>query len=160
VDEGAKTLRKIKELYKKAPYFDIAFPLVEKIFQYKESNLFNFIHHSLNILCDHFKIKTEFVVSSMVNIDHTLRSEDKVIALCAALGASTYINANGGMELYNEERFAEQNIDLRFIKTNPISYKQFDHEFVPWLSIIDVMMFNAPETVEGYIKNEFTLIKK
>ncbi len=37
-----------------------------------------------------------------------------------------------------------------------IKYKQFNNEFVPWLSIIDVMMFNSKEQIQEYL-NKYTL---
>jgi len=42
-----------------------------------------------------------------------------VIALCKAVGANTYVNAIGGMELYSKEIFWEQRIDLKFIRSKP-----------------------------------------
>lgn len=63
------------------------------------------------------------------------------------LGADTYINAIGGMELYDFEEFQKRGITLKFLKTKPIEYKQFGSSFVPNLSILDVIMFNSREEV-------------
>jgi hypothetical protein len=41
----------------------------------------------------------------------------------------------------------EQGTELKFIQSRPISYPQGRNEFVPWLSILDVLMFNAPAAV-------------
>ncbi len=49
------------------------------------------------------------------------------------------------------------NIELNFIKSNPLQYKQFNNEFVSWLSIIDIMMFNSKEQIKEYL-NSYTLI--
>ena len=46
---------------------------------------------------------------------------------------------------------------LSFIKMRPIDYKQFNNEFVPNLSFIDVLMFNSRRDV-GLMLNEFDLI--
>ena len=58
-----------------------AAPLISAIVKYEELNLFNFIYNSLRVVCDFLELKTKIVVSSEINIDHTLRSQDKVIAL-------------------------------------------------------------------------------
>ncbi len=42
---------------------------------------------------------------------------------------------------------------MNFIKSLPIEYKQFKHEFVPWLSIIDVLMFNSKEEINNFLDN-------
>jgi len=98
-------------------------------------------------------------VSSTVPIDHQiLKAEDKVLSLCKALEATVYINPIGGTELYQRAVFAEQHIDLQFLKANPLVYPQFKHEFVPWLSILDVMMFNTVETIRAHLEDGYTIV--
>jgi hypothetical protein len=60
--------------------------------------------------------------------------------------------------LYSRADFAAHGIDLRFLKANPIDYKQFNHPFVPWLSILDVLMFNSREQVRDYLDNHYTIV--
>ena len=64
------------------------------------------------------------------------------------------MNPIGGMELYTKEAFREKSIELKFIISKQCEYPQLDHKFVPWLSIIDVMMFNPKnriiQTLEEY----------
>jgi hypothetical protein len=142
-----KLLDKIKEAYRKAPYFEKTFQLFEDVLNHDETNLFNYIYFSIKEVCQELGIKAKIIVSSTVGIDHSLKSQDKVIAICKNLGADVYINAIGGRELYAVETLKEQGIDLKFIKTKPFEYKQFENKFVPWLSIIDVMMFNGPSEI-------------
>ena len=81
-------------------------------------------------------------------IDHGLKNQDKVLAICEAAGASTYVNAIGGMELVLERRRSgSRGVDLKFVKSKPFEYPQFGDVFVPWLSIIDVMMFNPKNQI-------------
>lgn len=155
--EKQKLIRRIKESYRKAPQFPTVFPLIEAIINFNDKNLFLYLLNSLTTLCGYLDITTEFVVSSTLPIDHTLKSEEKVLALCKNIGATQYINPIGGLSLYSKEVFAQNNIKLSFIKSNNIDYPQFKNAFVPWLSIIDVMMFNDKDTVKGYLNNEFTL---
>ena len=81
-----------------------------------------------------------------------------MLALCEAVGASTYVNASGGMELYSKADFLVRGIELQFIKSRPFDYAQFGSEFVPWLSIIDVMMFNSLDTVRECVGVNYELI--
>ena len=142
-----KIIRKIKASYQKAPYYKEVMPLVEKCFQRGSGNLFDFIHTSLKLLTQFLQIDKKIIISSSIDIDHTLTSQDKVLAICKKLNANIYINAIGGQNLYVAEAFRNMGIELHFIKTKPIEYKQFDNEFVPWLSIIDVMMFNSKKEI-------------
>lgn len=153
-----KLLRKISGAYKKAPEFTQVFPLVESILNQHTNNLFEFIYGSLQLTCGFLKIKTTMQVSSSLAIDHELKSQDKVLAICEHLKASEYLNPAGGLELYDKGAFSRKNIQLNFIKSNAIEYRQFENEFVPWLSIIDVMMFNDVKKIETYLQSGFTII--
>lgn len=68
-----------------------------------------------------------------------------------------YVNPIGGQELYDKEFFEENGIELSFIKTLPIEYRQFKNEFMPWLSMIDVLMFNSIEETQVLL-NKYELV--
>ncbi len=148
-----KMLNRITESYRKAPFYKEVFQMFELCIMYDDRNLFNFIINAIQSTMNYLEIKTKLVVSSSVNIDQQLRSEDKVIAICKTMNASTYINPIGGLELYDKERFRGNNLELQFQKANNIIYTQFNNEFVPWLSIIDVMMFNSKKEITSCLNN-------
>jgi len=155
--DKSKMLNIIKSSYGKSPYFQETFELISKCLNNSEVNLFKFIYDSIVLMNDHLEIKTPIIISSTIDTDHTLKSQDKVLSLCKEQNADIYINSIGGVELYNKETFKQNNIELNFIKSNPIQYTQFNNEFVPWLSIIDVMMFNSRDQIKEYLNN-YTLI--
>jgi hypothetical protein len=152
-----KELNRISQLYRKAPYYKNIFPIIESIMVNCNLNLFWFIYKSMVDIKNYLEIDTNLIISSTIDIDHSLKSEDKVISLCNSRKADIYINAIGGMELYDKNKFKNKNIDLFFIKSNKITYKQYDNEFVPWLSILDVLMFNSKEHVIEML-SDYTLI--
>ena len=81
-----------------------------------------------------------------------MESQEKVLAICKSLHADAYINAAGGKTLYSRDAFQKEGIDLRFIESKWIEYNQFDHEFVPWLSIVDVLMFNPTDRIREFLE--------
>lgn len=153
-----KLLNQFKGAYRHAPYFELAFPLVEQIVRYEETNLFRYLHNSIIRTCEYLGITTEIRTSSAIAIDHALKSQDKVLALCEAVGANSYVNAIGGMELYSKKTFQDKGVELKFIQSKPFEYPQFDREFLPWLSIIDVMMFNSRQEIFPVIKSNLELV--
>lgn len=155
--EKIKLLNLIQSSYKKSPFYNETFPIIKSIIESPKTNLFNFILNSLQILNSHLDIDTKITISSNVDIDHTLKSKDKVIALCKKTNANIYINAIGGQELYNVKDFKDKNLELKFIKSDPFTYTQYKNEFIPWLSILDVLMFNGKQNTINYL-NKFTLI--
>ena len=153
-----KLLNVIRSAYQLSPYFKQAFPLIEQVIKYDDSNLFGYLHNSIIRTCEYLKIKTKIAISSVIQIDHSLKNQDKVIAFCKKVGATVYINAIGGLELYAKEDFQSNGVELKFIKSKPFEYKQFGNEFVPCLSILDVIMFNPVDTVNECIVPKYELI--
>ena len=150
-------LNRFREAYRKAPEFSSVMPLLEKIIRNPAANLFEYILRSIRAVCDFLEIKTPLVVSSAISCDHSLKSAERVQAICTALGADTYVNPVGGMELYSKEDFARNRIDLKFLKALPFEYEQSGNAFVPWLSILDVLMFNNKTVINEIILNEYTI---
>ncbi len=153
-----KLLNQFSGAYCRAPYYKQIFPLLERIVRYEEPNLFRYLHHAIASTIQHLDIETEIRVSSEITIDHGLKGQDKVLALCGAMGADTYINAIGGKELYDREAFRIKDVELKFICPKLLEYAQFGKIFVPGLSIIDVMMFNSPEHIRTTILPAYKLI--
>lgn len=143
-----KLLKTIENCYKKAPYFLNAFPIIENIITQDNKNLAKYLEYSIRQICEYLSISTELMISSTINKNNNLKAQDKVIEICKIIGAEEYYNAIGGQELYSYEDFAYQNIKLRFLKTEEIKYNQFNNEYAPNLSIIDVMMFNSKEQIK------------
>ena len=154
--DRSKMIGKISECYKKAPFYQTVFPLIESTFSNNAENLFAFILNSVEKVIAYLEIPTRLIISSSLEIDHSLKSEQKVIAICKALHANNYLNASGGVDLYSKTHFDNNGIQLQFIKSNPIIYRQFENEFIPWLSIIDVMMFNSKEKIREYL-NDYSI---
>jgi len=153
-----KMLSRFEGAYRNAPYFAVTFPVIEQIVRYQDVNLFHFLHHSLGRICEHLQINTRVVISSTLNIDENATGEEKVLALCAAVGAGSYVNAIGGVDLYSKETFRDRGVELEFIQSKSFEYPQFGNAFVPWLSIIDVMMFNPPDAIQRCISTNYELI--
>lgn len=152
-----KVLSFIRNSYLKAPYFKDVFPLIEEIVSYSENNLALYLENHFRKIFNYLGITTNIIISSKIDKNNELRAQDKVLEICRILGAKQYINAIGGQDLYSKEDFAKKGIALNFIKMRQHSYSQFKNEFVPNLSIIDVMMFNSKEEIKPLLE-EYDLV--
>ncbi|AIY05662.1 hypothetical protein Plano_1697 [Planococcus sp. PAMC 21323] len=149
-----KLLKTIKEAYSKAPYFEDVFKFVEKIINQTESNLAMYLTNSIKEICAYLDIHTEIIRSSELVKNEHHRGQEKILEICDLLSADEYLNAAGGILLYSAQDFQARGIELEIINTNHISYQQRDaKEFVPNLSIIDVMMFNSPEEINAMLSD-------
>ena len=140
-------LRTWSAAYRRAPHVGDVMPVLERIVRAPMTNLFEYLQNSIAEMAAFLEIRTPLLVSSTVPIDHALRAEQKVLALCRTLGADRYLNPIGGVALYSAATFAAESVRLEFLRPRPREYAQLEHPFVPNLSIVDVLMFNARATV-------------
>jgi hypothetical protein len=148
-----KLLTTIEHAYRKAPCFNDVFHLISDIIKFDSDNLAVFISNSIVRISEFLQLDTEFVLSSEILKPSELKAQDKVISICKIMGATEYYNAIGGQDLYNKEVFAVNHIELSFLKPISIQYPQFKNDFMPWLSILDVLMFNTVEQVNRMLDN-------
>ncbi len=144
-------LKTITLAYKKAPFYDKFFPVFKDIVENVDDDLTNYIKYSFEQVKNYLGLDTEILISSQIEKDNTLHAQDRIIEINKRLGATQYINAIGGQELYNKSDFDNAGIKLNFIKILPVEYKQFKGDFVSNLSFIDVLMFNDTETIKEYL---------
>lgn len=147
-----KQERMIEASYRKAPYFETTIEVYREIMAFDNQNLFQFIFNSVRKVNAVLNIGTEIVVSSTLQLPSGLRGAERVMAICQTLKAHTYINPIGGTTLYDKKDFSAKGIQLLFLQSNDINYEQFNNAFVPWLSILDVLMFNNKIKISEFLK--------
>lgn len=152
-----KFLKTIEQSYKKAPYYQEILKILMQVFQSNPANIATLCTTSLKATCQYLGIKTELVDSSTIYNNQHLKAQERILAICLQEKADHYINPIGGMAIYDKQLFADNKILLNFIKSKPVQYKQFNNEFVPWLSMIDLLMFCPIEAIHAYLK-EFELV--
>lgn len=157
--EFEKFFKTLSISYSKAPYFEDVLIILKRCF----SNLNNNSISSLAINCiknisDYLMINVNWKISSEHHSEIKLeKKEDRLIAITKREDATNYINLIGGMELYDKDYFKANGINLFFIKQNAIEYRQNTANFIPSLSIIDVLMFNSKEEINKMLQ-EYILL--
>lgn len=146
--EFKNLLKTITLAYHKAKYFNDVYPLIEHIFETKEISIADLAIKSIKYICNYLGIKTEIKISSVDFHDSKDQGRvERLITICETLNSENYINAIGGVDLYQKEIFHQKGVKLNFLRTDQIKYDQFQNEFIPWLSIIDILMFNSKEEI-------------
>lgn len=147
-----KLLRTIEQSYKRAPYFEEIFPLVSSILETPTPNLASFVTQSLLSVKEALGIGCELVPTSGIYANTQLKGEARIVDICRQERATHYVNLPGGQDLYDKAAFSDQGIALQFIKPLPVAYVQKAPEFVPSLSILDVMMCNGRRATSDMLK--------
>lgn len=150
----------IAQAYRRAPHRGETMALVEAVLHHASGNLFDHLRHGLAQTCTHLGIATPIGVASAIEDGRGPRGQDRVMDLCERLGATTYVNPIGGLSLYDRAAFLERGIALRFLRAQARPYPQSERPFVPWLSIVDVLMFNSPAAVRALLRDGYDLVEK
>lgn len=156
-DWKEKFLKTLFQNYKKAPFFSETWKILGCVFNQEVNTINELAILSVKQIAHYLELKTNFKIASESFQNKYVGRQNRLIDICHKEKANHYINAIGGQALYKKEDFIVQGITLDFIKSKPIQYKQFNNDFVPWLSIIDVLMFNSKEEIIVML-NEYELI--
>jgi len=143
-----KILPTIFHSYSKAPYFDLIYPLIVDTFENTKSSTIAdlAIDSILNTLKYLGIVKKTKLSSKQFDSNRGLEKSLRLIDITKNLKGKTYVNAIGGMDLYEKKDFEKFGVELRFLKPNIKPYKQFSNKFEPGLSMIDTLMFNSKES--------------
>ncbi len=146
-----KMLKTITQAYHGAPHFEEVFPLLRVVVQFPVDRLADYLFHSLVMLKEFLRLKTELLSSSGRYQNENLKGEERVLDICRLENAEIYINARGGRVLYDAATFRARGVTLQFLETEPFAYSQGGESFCPSLSLVDVLMFNPRAEVQSLL---------
>lgn len=140
-----KQLKTIFLEYKRAPFFEEIYSLIESIYNSESSLLIDYNIPLITGICEYLEIDTKLICSSSIpDLDNESFGWDKLLNMIIKLDASTYLSGsgNGSRRYVNEVDLLKNNIALEWQNYSPKTYNQFNrNEFVSNISIID-LLFN------------------
>lgn len=152
-----KLLSSIEQSYSKAPNFKPTFDLICDVVNCGSDSIAELAKRSVVKTSERFGLATNFVDTSSIYENSSLSGVDRVLDICLREGAQEYINVPGGRSLYSSEVFQAKEITLNFSASDLKKYHQFDREFIPGLSIIDMMMFNNFERCKELVSQDYNV---
>lgn len=149
----SKLLNSLAHAYKKAPFYKERIGLITNIIEQEGLSIADFAKNSITTIAKELGLDTEFVPSSSIYSKDSYGAQ-RILDICKANEVKKYINPQGGVDLYEEEDFSKEGITLNFLHMDSsLEYAQLDNqEFVPSLSIIDVLMFNSNDEIQELLK--------
>ena len=145
-----KILGQIQNYKKRAPFFDQIRNLVEEIFSQEYDSIVQLNLMSLKTICKYVKIYPSFRIFSKMDltVEPPNAPDEWGLNICKAIpGVREYWNPPGGRNLFDKSKYRSNFIELRFLEFNLEPYNQRRKVFESGLSIIDVLMFNDPNSI-------------
>ena len=145
---------KINRSYSNSEFFKKNYKtFFEKIYSKKWDHLFTLNYELIIQLIDWLDIKIEVIKESELNISGN--STERLVNISKKIGAETYVSGIGGKEYMNEKMFETNNIKIEYQNFKCPIYKQvFNSEFIPNLSIIDLLFNIGPKSLSKLKQNE------
>ena len=148
-DYKEKFLGQVRSAYLKAPYYKDVLEIINPLINKTHNSIADLAIDSVVSIYNYLGREINYTRSSVCSPGtKDMDKADRLIAITKEMGYHKYINPPGGKDLYDKNDFQQHDIELSFIQSNNTAYKQFSNEYIPWLSIIDVLMFNDKRSVE------------
>ena len=149
-----KNIKTIDINYRKAPHFDLVFPLIKELLEYKTESI---CEYDLNItyrMCDLFGIdKSKMIRSS--SIAYEGNATDMLVSITKLLEGNAYMCGGGASNYQEDEKFEAAGIKLIYQDFKHPVYPQFNSKvFIPGLSIIDSLMNLGVDGVKNLISGD------
>lgn len=149
-----KIISQFDHYKKKAPYYKNVISILDSIFEEEYENVVDLNVCTLRKVNDYLGIKTPISIWSQmdVEIENVIEPDEWALNICKAMNIQSYVNLPGGRSFFNKEKYDSNGVELNFLEINISTYSQFEAQFTPFLSILDVLMFNHEEEINTMIK--------
>ena len=158
LDWKRRIIGQLQHYKRRAPYFRETIAFVEDCLfgdclGLGESSISRLNAFILNKVCTRLGIRFDYDFFSEMNLElgPVEGPEDWALRISEEMGAEEYMNPLSGADLFDEQEFADSNVKLTLRNLPPFEYSCRGYEFIPGLSIIDLFMWNEPETIKQYL---------
>ncbi|KPW76224.1 Uncharacterized protein ALO76_04532 [Pseudomonas syringae pv. coriandricola] len=151
-----KIRQQLEHYRSNAPYFRETLALVDLTFGTPVTHLSELNTRALKGVCDYLGMSFNWENCSALKLElpPIEHAGQWALEISTRMEARQYINAAGGREIFVPDEWQERGVELRFLEPASFSYSTAPYPFIDNLSILDVLMWNAPETVLAYLDNE------
>jgi len=138
-----KHLASLTNAYNKAPYFIDHLKFIQNIFSSEFKKLIDLNLTILRYLMEHLRIDTRIVLLSDLGIEAT--GSPLLIEVCRKLGAKSFLAQSPAKKYIDADPFRDAGIRLRFFNNPSMVYPQLWGDFIPNLSVFDLILNCGPK---------------
>lgn len=147
-------------IYEGAEFFSETMELFYDCVRVESDFIVDFIENSLHLVCAHIGLSNfEMLRHSSLDVgkERALSPDDWALETATALGKKTYINPEGGRQLFSAHKYKEANINLKFLRTfeNDPSSKFQESQ---GLSILHSLMHLGKARVGNMVSQNYLIV--
>lgn len=153
--------RALKFNYSRAPHFNQYSDFFRRLYQTKEKHLATLNRRIIDYCIDRLGITTEILYSADSQIEEDYRKSCqglmdpnlRIVHLCERFGADRFLEGSSGKAYIDLELLRDAGVILEFHDYDHPKYRQQFGEFIPYLSIVD-LLFNEGENSLSILTNQ------
>lgn len=153
-DWSKKHWKSIYLNYKKAPYFKKYSDFLENVYTKEWRYLSDLNEYMLKYFLKELRIEVQYYKASELDLKE--RKSDLILEISEKLGANVYVSGALGKDYLKKEKFDRQGIKIYFQDYKESLYPQLYGEFLPCLSIIDLLFNCGDRSLEVLMKGNIT----
>lgn len=141
-----KHLESITQAYQHAPYLDEHFAFFEGLFSPDIESILEMNLKAISYIRDVLRVETKVMLLSELGIDE--KGSALPVEICRAVGGTHYLARTPTCKRLEEDLFREAAIELEYLNTPTLVYPQLWGEYIPNLSIFDLILNCGPKARE------------
>ena len=151
-----KILSQLQIYKKRSPYYKDVIDVIDASIIINKEKISELNRHSLQVICDYLGVDTKISVFSDYSFSKEINNispDEWALEICKKKKCYSYINAIGGKDFFDTDKYISNGIDIKFIEHENIEYRGLEGEINSNLSILDILMYNSPEEINKMLDN-------
>lgn len=144
-----KHLNTLEVSYRKAPHYEAVMSELRPMLEREWELLMDFTLGMLKKFCAMLKFEPRFVFASTLEIEGG--KNEYLINVCRNFGATRYVSNDGSAAYLENDKFEAAGIQLDFLRYQHPEYPQLFGEFLPYMSVLDLLFNVGPDAAPEYI---------
>jgi len=138
-----KHLASVKSAYAKAPYLHDHLDFIERAFSTEFVRLADLNLEVIRYLMEYLRVDTKVVMLSELGIEE--KGDRLLIELCKKMGASSFLAQSAAKKYLHVASFQQADVQLTFFRPPTFIYPQLWGDFIPNLSLFDLILNCGPK---------------
>lgn len=141
-----KHLETLRQAYSKAPFFDWLYPDLQAYYGHDWPLLVDWDVQGLRWLTQKLGMPWKGILSSEMGVPG--RKTERLVGICRLLQATQYLTGDAARDYLDESQFEAIGVSVLWHGYQHPSYRQRGEAFVSHLSIVDLMFWCGPNSLE------------
>jgi hypothetical protein len=145
-DWRAKHLASIKRNYSKTPYFEKYYQMLNQVLSCEWEGLSDLNLSLIEMIAEDMGLKNKIVRSSELGVEGC--KSTRLLNICKHFGATHYLTGDMAQRYLDADLFEREQVEIVYhLYKHPV-YRQTGDEFVPFMSVIDLLFNEGPKSLE------------